>query len=268
MQNNHFQVLDATFQCHGRRASMTPEVAGHCGGLQVPKCGSFQSSVEQAVLPALAIVTAAEDNGQSPTEALADALPLLANASALTMPCREMCEAVVRTCACAQELTFGELVGAWARGGGAGGLSGGVPVPRHFLSAVFARLAAKPLCSLFAPGDTPGFVGHCDAAMASTCSNGDRWACMRLASRALYVSGPHRRLCVQRVPVPGSHDQDSLQQQGSQQASLEHNMWHFWSPMSAGRAVLGGAGFWCMLPGSVTSSAARCCRRSQRTRQV
>ena len=138
--------------------------------------------MEQAILPALAIVTAAQDTGQTPTEALADALPLLANASALTMPCREMCEAVVRTCACQKELTFGELVSAWLRGGA--GLSGGVPVPRHFLSAVFSRLAAKPLCSLFAPADTPGFVGHCDTGMPRTCSDGDRWgACTSLTKQ-------------------------------------------------------------------------------------
>ena len=54
--------------------------------------------MEVAVLPALALITEAEDVGRSRMDALGDALPLLLNATALTMPCREMCEAVVQTC--------------------------------------------------------------------------------------------------------------------------------------------------------------------------
>ena len=64
----------------------------------MPKCGSFQSSVEVAILPALAVMTEAEDMGRSQMDAMGDAIPLLLNATALTMPCREMCEAVVQTC--------------------------------------------------------------------------------------------------------------------------------------------------------------------------
>lgn len=76
--------------------------SGHHGAgmsrMQVPRCGSFQSSVETAVLPALAVMTAAQDEGRTQVEALGEAIPLLVNASALTLPCREMCEAVVQTC--------------------------------------------------------------------------------------------------------------------------------------------------------------------------
>ena len=35
--------------------------------------------------------------------ALAAAVPVLLNTSALTMPCREMCEAVISTCSCSRD---------------------------------------------------------------------------------------------------------------------------------------------------------------------
>ncbi len=68
--------------------------------LQVPKCGSFQKTVETSLLPALVAVDDARDAGLSGMEALAAAVPVLLNRSALTMPCREMCEAIVSTCGC------------------------------------------------------------------------------------------------------------------------------------------------------------------------
>ena len=43
-------------------------------------------------------------------QALGKATPRLANAMALSMPCREMCEAVMSTCSCGKENTFGELL--------------------------------------------------------------------------------------------------------------------------------------------------------------
>jgi len=50
------------------------------------------------------------DNGKNQLAALGAATPLLANAMALSMPCREMCEAVMSSCSCGKERTFGELL--------------------------------------------------------------------------------------------------------------------------------------------------------------
>lgn len=68
--------------------------------MQVPRCGSFQKTVEASILPALLAVDKARNGGLSGIDALAVAVPVLLNTSALTMPCREMCEAIVSTCGC------------------------------------------------------------------------------------------------------------------------------------------------------------------------
>ena len=68
--------------------------------MQVPKCGSFQKTVETSILPALVAVDKARDSGLSGINALAAAVPVILNTSALTMPCREMCESIVSTCGC------------------------------------------------------------------------------------------------------------------------------------------------------------------------
>ena len=61
---------------------------------QLPEdCGDVYS-------PALVAVDNARDTGLSGMDALAAAVPVLLNRSALTMPCREMCEAIVSTCGC------------------------------------------------------------------------------------------------------------------------------------------------------------------------
>ena len=54
----------------------------------VPKCGSFSAAVEGAILPAIATVTQAQQNGRPPLEALAEAVPQLMAATDLSLPCR------------------------------------------------------------------------------------------------------------------------------------------------------------------------------------
>ena len=73
-------------------------------------------------------------------------------------------------CSCKRELTFGELVDAWLKAGSPLARS----VPRGFLSVALARVATKPLCSLYLPAAAPGFAGHCDAALPKACSDSDR----------------------------------------------------------------------------------------------
>ncbi|CAL8470810.1 g10352 [Coccomyxa elongata] len=56
----------------------------------VPKCGSFSTTIERALFPAIAAIDTARDYGKTQLDALSDAVPLLLNASSLTMPCREI----------------------------------------------------------------------------------------------------------------------------------------------------------------------------------
>lgn len=49
--------------------------------------------------------------GKAPGEALASVVPQLLDQLALTLPCREQCEATVDSCSCADhELTLGEVL--------------------------------------------------------------------------------------------------------------------------------------------------------------
>ena len=59
--------------------------------------------MESSILPALVAVDTARNSGKSGIDALAAAVPVLLNTSALTMPCREMCEAVISTCSCSKD---------------------------------------------------------------------------------------------------------------------------------------------------------------------
>ena len=59
--------------------------------------------MESSILPALVAVDTARNNGKMGINALAAAVPVLLNTSALTMPCREMCEAVISTCSCSRD---------------------------------------------------------------------------------------------------------------------------------------------------------------------
>jgi hypothetical protein len=54
-----------------------------------------------------------EDKGKTKVGSLAEALPSLQQAMALSLPCREMCEAVQASCGCGQARTFGELLDAY-----------------------------------------------------------------------------------------------------------------------------------------------------------
>ncbi len=69
-------------------------------------------------------------------------------------------------------MTFGALVDAWLKANSALAQS----IPRGFLSVALARIAQRPLCSLYMPSDAPGFAGHCDTSLPKTCTDSDRSA--------------------------------------------------------------------------------------------
>lgn len=140
---------------------------------QVPKCGSFSAAVERALLPAIAAIDSARDYGRTQLDALADVVPMLLNASSLTMPCREMCEAVVRTCGCNNAYNFGKLLDAWmASGNKLSERRSALPV--GFEAGAFRKLYDMPLCSLFSPSSAGGFSGHCEI-LPKTCSDEQKW---------------------------------------------------------------------------------------------
>lgn len=138
----------------------------------VPKCGSFDSIVAGSILPAMQKATEASDRGKGTESAISAALPELLDAVSLSMPCREMCESVMATCACGDEpghkfQTFGQLIeevlsGYESRGGAL------ARVPAGFKSALFGRVWDRPLCSLFSWRNATDFAGTCDT-LPSTC---------------------------------------------------------------------------------------------------
>ena len=151
---------------------------------QVPKCGSFSTTVERALLPAIAAIDSARDYGKTQLDALSDAVPLLLNASSLTMPCREMCEAIVSTCGCNKQTSFGKLLEAWMSGTSKFP-AGRNALPAGFAAGAFSKLYNLPLCSLFSPSTAKGFTGHCQV-LPKTCSDPQLW-CEEQNSGAMVV---------------------------------------------------------------------------------
>eukprot|EP00884_Botryococcus_braunii_P013043 jgi/Botrbrau1/2173/Bobra.101_2s0013.2 len=137
----------------------------------VPKCGSFSNVVEQTILPAISKMLTAEDTGKTKVLSLAEALPSLQQAMALSLPCREMCLAIQSSCGCGKVRTFGELLDTYVHATGFQ-----KHLPQGFTEAVFGELFHKPLCDLFQPSNAAGFVGHCLANnMSSTCKDEKKW---------------------------------------------------------------------------------------------
>lgn len=140
---------------------------------QVPKCGSFSVTVEKAILPALAAVVQAREDGETHADALSRAMPILLAAFGLAMPCREMCEAVVTSCNCNNDYTFGKLLKAWLDS--AKSSSGSAqPLSTDSAASILSNFYDKPLCSMFASRAKAGFSGHCYD-LPTACSNPDQW---------------------------------------------------------------------------------------------
>ncbi|KAK9829899.1 hypothetical protein WJX72_008541 [[Myrmecia] bisecta] len=135
----------------------------------VPKCGSFAALVETAILPAIAQVVNAEADEASQIEALSSAVPMLLKAMSLSLPCREMCEAVVNTCSCKKDRTFGELLDKIVAKH-----TDAEAIPPGFTQQLFGPVYDQPLCSLYASKTDEGFAGHC-MDLAATCSDEARW---------------------------------------------------------------------------------------------
>ncbi|DBB04962.1 hypothetical protein WJX82_002727 [Trebouxia sp. C0006] len=135
----------------------------------VPVCGSYQENLVGLLLPAVAQAVSAEQNGLTQNEALSSVMPQLLQASSLSLPCREMCEAVMSTCSCSQERTLGSLLQKVMDG-----LLPGQQLPEGFSQQIFGSVYDEPLCSLYAPSGTEGFTGRCET-LPTHCSRNASW---------------------------------------------------------------------------------------------
>ena len=109
-------------------------------------------------------------------EALSAAVPQLLAATDLSLPCSQMCEAVVSSCGCKAELRFGPLLDAYLA-------SAALAVPRGFTAQMFGSLYSSPICSLYGNTSAPGFAGHCDP-LPQTCKDPQRWCDAQQADSA------------------------------------------------------------------------------------
>lgn len=135
----------------------------------VPMCGTFDTHLEFAVLPALTEIVQAKASGGDFMAVLAGLIPSLAKTTALTAPCRRYCEAITSSCSCGKSQTFGDMLTMLQTGD-----DPYLPtLPPAVQEQLFAQLNNKPLCELYADENDPGFVGHCpndDALEFHTCA--------------------------------------------------------------------------------------------------
>ena len=140
----------------------------------------------------------AQEAGRTPMEALSAAVPQLLAATDLSLPCSQMCEAVVSSCGCKTELRFGPLLDAYLA-------AGTLAVPRGFTAQMFGQLYSSPICSLYGNTSAPGFAGHCDP-LPQTCKDPQRWCDAQEADsagaevRALAVQHLQARTAVGQGP--------------------------------------------------------------------
>lgn len=127
----------------------------------VPTCGSFQTTVEAHILPAMKVAVQRKQAGDTGAVAAAAAVPHLIQAVNKVWPCRNVCEAVMQSCGCGDEKSFGDLITLLQRRGSV------VPfleqVPPETLQSVLSSIWDTPLCQLYAEPDAPGFAGYCPA---------------------------------------------------------------------------------------------------------
>ncbi|MEW5317444.1 MAG: hypothetical protein WDW38_008739 [Sanguina aurantia] len=179
IQENIYDRYDSRLACMQHHACIQ-----WCA-LASPKCGSFKSLTQNALLPSLTSITAAYNSGKSQLEALGGAVSLVFDSMALVLPCREMCESALDTCGCGRRNdTFGELI-TWAASqalNAPGDHShGDMSLPASFTRLLFSKVWDRGFCSLFVPQATEGFTGVCTA-QPKKCSNQAGW-CEALDSR-------------------------------------------------------------------------------------
>lgn len=123
----------------------------------VPLCGTFQTHLESAVLPALTQIVAAKEKGDDVMAIAASLIPSLAKTTALTAPCKRYCQAITASCSCGQSQTFGDMLTQLQTDD-----NEFLPtLPPAVQQQLFSKLDSEPLCDLYADENDPGFSGHC-----------------------------------------------------------------------------------------------------------
>jgi hypothetical protein len=128
----------------------------------VPPCGTFETHLEAAVLPALTQIVSAKATGLDVMALTASLVPALARTTALTAPCKRYCLAITASCSCGRAQTFGDMLTQLQAGAGDAGGNRFLPsLPPVVQQQLFAKLNDVPLCDLYADETAPGFSGHC-----------------------------------------------------------------------------------------------------------
>lgn len=134
----------------------------------LPKCGTFDALLDATMFPALELAASLPAGDSEAPPQLPDgwAADFQRNVS-LVLPCREMCEAVVGTCSCGRQKTFGSVVSSL--------------LPDHplvqgspLVKVVMAALEQQDICSVFAYRGERGFQGHC-MELAGSCHKQQEW---------------------------------------------------------------------------------------------
>ena len=132
----------------------------------VPKCGTFQTHVEMVFLPLLRDVVEAKQKGGDFQPAIDRFLPRIANATGLVAPCKEYCEAITASCGCGQDLKFKRVIDMLEKAQRDNSVPDLPTLPAGTFEKMFGAFDETPLCDMYQPRDTPGFIRHCPSANA------------------------------------------------------------------------------------------------------
>lgn len=127
----------------------------------VPKCGTFQTHVELVFLPLLRDVARAKQHDNDFQPAIERLMPRVLNATGLVSPCKEYCEAVTASCACGNNLKFGAVIEMLEKAQLERTIEDLPQLPAGTFEKMFEQFNDRPLCDMYQPQDTRGFIGHC-----------------------------------------------------------------------------------------------------------
>lgn len=121
--------------------------------VNTPPCGTIDKVLDE-ILPLISFITLEKS---SATISLQQALPRIIQAASLGFPCKKMCRAVMDSCGCAQQPTFGEVIDAIQVGGN---LNATITMGLS-MKELCHLIWDKHVCDLFSEESFPGFSGPC-----------------------------------------------------------------------------------------------------------
>lgn len=121
--------------------------------VNTPPCGTIDKVLDE-ILPLISSITSEKF---SATISLQQALPHIIQAASIGFPCKKMCRAVMDSCGCAQQPTFGEVIDAIQVGGN---LNATITMGLS-TKELFHLIWDKHVCDLFSEESFPGFSGLC-----------------------------------------------------------------------------------------------------------